>query len=65
MTRFSGTAWGVLWMQDRYLIISAPLFKNGNVEAGAGILLELEHIYRILRRSQEVLFVYLIVNLLY
>jgi len=63
MTRFSGTAWGVLWMQDRYLIISAPLFKNGSVEAGAGILLELEHIYRILRRSQEVLFVYLIVNL--
>jgi signal transduction histidine kinase len=63
MTRFSGTAWGVLWMQDRYLIISAPLFKNGSVEAGAGIVLELERIYRILRRSQEVLFVYLIVNL--
>lgn len=63
ITRLTGTAWGVLWMQDRYLIISAPLFKNGIVEAGAGIVMELEGIYRILRRSQEVLFVYLIVNL--
>jgi signal transduction histidine kinase len=63
ITRFTGTAWGVLWMQDRYLIISAPLFKNGKVEGGAGIVLELERIYKGLRRSQEVLFVYLVVNL--
>ncbi len=63
ITRFTGTAWGVLWMQDRYLIISAPLFENGKVEGGAGIVLELERIYKGLRRSQEVLFVYLVVNL--
>ncbi|RPH51937.1 MAG: sensor histidine kinase, partial [Desulfobacteraceae bacterium] len=63
ITRFTGTAWGVLWMQDRYLIISSPLFKNGRVEAGAGIVLELERIYKTLRRSQEVVFVYLFVNL--
>jgi len=63
ITRFTGTTWGVLWMQDRYLIISAPLYINGRVEAGAGVVLELEHIYRVLRRSQKVLFAYLIVNL--
>lgn len=64
MTRLTGAAWGVLWMQERYLIISAPLFKNGTVEGGGGVVVELESLYRILRRSQQVLFAYLIVNLL-
>jgi len=63
ITSFTGTTWGVLWMQDRYLIVSAPLFINGKIEAGAGVVLELEHIYKVLRRSQKVLFAYLIVNL--
>lgn len=60
--RYAETTWGVLWMQDRYLMISVPLSVNGKVQAGAGIVMELENIYSVIRRSQKVLVVYLIVN---
>ncbi|MBU3946839.1 MAG: hypothetical protein KJ826_01280 [Proteobacteria bacterium] len=60
--RHIGTTWGVLWMQDRYLMISVPLLVNGEVEAGAGIVIELENIYSVIRRSQKVLIIYLMIN---
>ncbi|MBU1712471.1 MAG: hypothetical protein KKD47_05135 [Proteobacteria bacterium] len=63
MTRLTGTAWGVFWMQNRYLVVSAPLLIDGRVEAGAGIVMELEDIYKVLRRTQKVLFVYFVINL--
>ncbi|MFH1976861.1 MAG: ATP-binding protein [Pseudomonadota bacterium] len=63
MTRFTGTAWGVFWMQNRYLVVSAPLLIEGHAEAGVGIVMELEDIYKVLRRTQKVLFVYSVINL--
>ena len=63
MTRLTGTAWGVFWMQNRYLIVSVPLLINGHTEVGVGIVMELEDIYRILRQTQKVLFIYSVINL--
>ncbi len=62
--RYIGKTWGVLWMQDRYLLISAPLSVNGKVQAGANIVMELENVYSVIRSSQKVLIVYLMINAL-
>ncbi|MBU1053643.1 MAG: hypothetical protein KKC46_07420 [Proteobacteria bacterium] len=59
---YAGTTWGVLWMQDRYLMISSPLTVDGKILAGAGIVMELENIYSSIRNSQKVLIAYLMVN---
>jgi signal transduction histidine kinase len=64
ITRLTGDAWGVLWMQNRYLLISAPLLIDGNTAAGAGIVIELDSIYSVLRQSQKILLVYSVINLL-
>ncbi len=61
-THFFGTTWGVFWKQRRDLIISSPLLQNGQVLAGVSIVLPLEGIYTTLRRSQQMLFVYLVIN---
>jgi len=63
IARLTGTAWGVFWMQNRYLVVSAPLFIDGCAEAGACIVMELEDIYKVLRRTQKILFVYFVINL--
>ena len=60
--RYSGTTWGVLWMQNRYLMISTPLSLNGKVQAGAGIVIKLDNIYSAIRSSQKVLILYLFIN---
>ncbi|MFC1811802.1 ATP-binding protein [Thermodesulfobacteriota bacterium] len=61
-TRFLGTTWGVFWKQSQNLIVSSPLFREGNIIAGASIVLPLERIYKIHRRSQHTLFIYILVN---
>ncbi|OIN95234.1 MAG: hypothetical protein AUJ48_03605 [Deltaproteobacteria bacterium CG1_02_45_11] len=61
-TRFFGTTWGVFWKQSRNMIISAPLLFNGRILAGASIVLELEGIYKTLRHTQQLLFIYILIN---
>lgn len=59
---FSGTMWGVFWKQKRNVIISIPLFQNGNAVAGTSIVLPLDGIYKRLRRSQKIFFIYIFIN---
>jgi len=61
-TRFIGSTWGVFWEQNQNLIISAPLFRDGRVVAGASVVVPLEGIYEILRRTQYLLLIYILVN---
>ena len=61
-TKFVGTTWGVFWKQPSDLIISTPLLRNGHVLAGASIVLPLNGIYKTLRRSQKLLFIFLFIN---
>ena len=63
-TNFFGTTWGVFWKQRRDLILSAPLLQNDEALAAASIVLPLEGIYQSLRRSQKMLFIYLLINTL-
>lgn len=61
-SNFFGTTWGVFWKQRRNLIISAPMVKNGHALASASIVLPLEGIYKTLRHSQKMLFIFLFIN---
>ena len=61
-TSFFGTTWGVFWKQRRDLIISKPLLENGHALASASIVLPLEGIYKTLRHSQKMLFIFLFIN---
>lgn len=61
-TRFFGTTWGVFWKQSRNLIISSPLLVDDRIVAGASIVLDLEGIYRTLRHTQRLLFIYILIN---
>ena len=41
------------------LIISTPLLQNGRIFASASIVLPLDEIYDTLRKSQQILFIYI------
>jgi len=61
-TRFFGSTWGAFWRQSRYLMIAAPLFQKGRVVGACGIVMPLAGIYKVLRRTQYVLLIYIFVN---
>jgi len=63
-TKYIGTTWGVFWKQKRDLIISAPLFKNEIIVAGASIAMQLSGVYQTMRRSQKILAIYIFINTL-
>jgi len=65
MTRLLGTTWGVFWRQKRNLIISAPLFHNENVVAGAAVVLPLGGVYQVLRHTQHIIFIYILINTIF
>ncbi len=58
-----GETWGVFWKQPHALVIAAPLIEKDQIIAGAGLTLSLEGVYRSLRRSQRVLFLYMLLNI--
>ncbi|MBU0987988.1 MAG: hypothetical protein KKH68_12125 [Proteobacteria bacterium] len=60
--RFTGTTWAVFWQQSRYLVLSAPLRRQGRTVAGATVVLPLEKIYKSLRRTQYILLIYIFIN---
>lgn len=62
--QYDGTTWGVFWKKRRHVIISEPFFKAGRVIGGAGIALPLEGIYKALRRTQSILLIYILINII-
>ncbi|WP_207678571.1 sensor histidine kinase [Desulfonema magnum] len=62
ITESSGTMWGVFRTQRRYLIQAKPLLRKGNIVGGTGVVLPLEGIYVALRRVQQILFIYILIN---
>jgi len=56
------TTWGVFWRQSRYTILASPFHLNGNHLAAAGIILPLDGIYQRLRRVQNMILIYILVN---
>jgi len=61
-TRFVGKTWGVFWLQDRYVLVTTPLFRDGVAVGAAGVTTSLEGIYTRLRRSQKIFLIYIGIN---
>ncbi len=59
---FSGQTWGVFWKQSKYVVISGPVSGDSR-EGAATLLIQLEDIYRALRDSQKLFFIYALANL--
>ena len=60
--RFVGKTWGVFWLQDRYALVTAPLYRDGVAIGAAGLATSLEGIYTRLRRSQKIFLIYIGIN---
>ena len=60
---FIGTTWGIFWSQKAKLILSARLSNNNVTVGGVSIVLPLVRIYNALRHSQQIIFVYILINL--
>ncbi len=62
---YSGTAWGIFWKQERFLILSIPV-SDGKKDTTAVIAaaLSLENLYERLKRIQAILFIYIFINLI-
>jgi len=63
-SRYQGSAWGVFGKQNRDLIIAAPIKVGGKVVAAVSTAKPLESIYAKLRRSQQILVLYILINTL-
>ena len=63
-THITGTIWGLFWQQQATLTLSAPLFEDGRIIGGIGIVLPLEGVYQALRNSQRIFLIYLFINLI-
>ena len=61
-TRFFGSTWWGVWKQGQDMIISAPLIREGRVVGGSSVALSLAGVYEVLKRSQYVLLIYILVN---
>jgi len=59
---FTGISYSFFGKQEKGVIVSAPLSKNGVKEAGYSIVLPLDEVYETLKRSQRILFLYIFVN---
>lgn len=57
-----GATWGTLWKGSQHMLIAVPIKRDGNVFASVGLAKDLGGIYGILRRTQQLLFIYIIVN---
>jgi signal transduction histidine kinase len=61
---YSGTIRGIFRQQQATLTLSAPLFKEGEILGGIGIVLPLDRVYQALWNSQRVFLIYLFINLI-
>ena len=59
-----GTKWGIFWKQRQHLVLTAPMFRDKKIIGRAGIVLQLEDLYTTVRRTQRVLFIYILINMM-
>jgi signal transduction histidine kinase len=62
ITASFGKAWGVFWKQSRAMIIGSPLMREGYTFGGISVAIPLGGVYKLLRRSQKILFIYILIN---
>ena len=61
---FSGTTWGVIWLNKRDLWLSSPLSFEGRLQGGMNVSCSLVPLYETLRNSQKVILLYIFLDTL-
>ena len=59
---YRGTAWAVLWLGKSELCLSSPLRNKGRVTGGVSVLSPLAPVYEVLRRSEKLVILYIILD---
>lgn len=59
---YSGSTWGVLWLNYRTMTISAPLIREGKTIGGIAITASLAPIYERMRNSEKVVLFYILLD---
>jgi signal transduction histidine kinase len=62
ISRYSGDTWGIFWKQKQNIWVSVPLFQEGRVIAGTGMLIQLDGFYNAMRQSHKFVLLYIITN---
>ena len=63
-TQYHGSTWGVIWLNNREMSISAPLKIAGRSWGGINIRGSLIPVYQILRSSEKVILIYILLDTL-
>jgi len=59
---YSGSTWGVLWLNNRDINISAPLVFDGMPSGGITVSSSLTPVYQVLIRSEKVILFYILLD---
>jgi len=62
ISRYSGDTWGIFWKQKQNIWVSVPLFQEGRIIAGTGMLIQLDGFYNAMRQSHKFVLLYIITN---
>lgn len=65
VVRFSGASWGVFTFTNSRLLVAAPVIGNTPNSAALGMIVELQPVYQIIKGKQEIVFWYMLVNVLF
>jgi two-component system NtrC family sensor kinase len=61
-TRFMDSTWWGVWRQGQDMIISAPIIHEGKVVGASSVAVSLTGMYDVLKRTQYVLLIYILIN---
>ncbi len=64
LNEFLGETWGVFWKQNQSVLITEPVYDQGKVIAGIGVAITMDLFYEGLRQSQQVVILYLLLNVI-
>ncbi|MBN2062271.1 MAG: HAMP domain-containing protein [Deltaproteobacteria bacterium] len=62
LINLSGSAWGVFWLARSEISISAPILKDGSTVGGGTVNSSLAPIYRLLRKTEKLILVYIFLD---
>jgi len=60
----TGSTFGILWRQNKYLILAGPFYENHRIAGVAGVSIRLDPVFSQLRNIQKFIGWYLIINTL-
>jgi signal transduction histidine kinase len=61
---YSGTVWGVIWLGNREMNISAPIKSDGRIIGGIAVSFSLSSVYESVRQSEKLILFYILLDTL-